>query len=47
MELVKPYVRGLSPTVLDYHPLKFVSIDPDWRSHPEPADTTLASASLR
>ena len=42
MELVKPYVRGLYPTVLDYHPLKFVSIDPDWRSHPEPADTTVA-----
>jgi len=42
MELVKPYVRGLYPTVLDYHPLKFVSIDPDWRRHPELADTTLA-----
>jgi ABC-type oligopeptide transport system substrate-binding subunit len=43
MELVKPYVRGLYPTVLDYHPLKFVSIDPDWRNHPEPADTALAA----
>lgn len=45
MELVKPYVRGLYPTVLDYHPLKFVSIDPDWREHPEPAgsDSTLAA----
>src|SRR5262249_41586932 len=44
MELVKPYVHGLSPTVLDYHPLKFVSIDPDWRHHLEPADTTLAAS---
>jgi ABC-type oligopeptide transport system substrate-binding subunit len=43
MELVKPYVRGLYPTVLDYHPLKFVSLDPDWRNHPEAADTTLAA----
>ena len=44
MELVKPYVRGLYPTVLDYHPLKFVSIDPDWRNHPEAAESTLAAA---
>jgi len=43
MELVKPYVRGLYPTVLDYHPLKFVAIDPEWREHPEPSDTTLAA----
>lgn len=35
-ELVKPYVRGLYPTTLDFHPLKFVWIDHDWRSQPTP-----------
>jgi oligopeptide transport system substrate-binding protein len=29
-ELVKPYVKGLYPTSLDEHPLKFVWIDRDW-----------------
>jgi len=43
MELVKPYVRGLYPTVLDFHPLTRVWIDHDWRSHPAPADSQLAA----
>lgn len=30
-ELVKPYVRGLHPTVLDTHPLKAVWIDTGWQ----------------
>jgi ABC-type oligopeptide transport system substrate-binding subunit len=30
-ELVKPYVRGLHPTVLDTHPLKYVRIDRSFR----------------
>ena len=29
-DLVKPYVRGLYPTALDTHSLKFVWIDHDW-----------------
>ncbi len=33
-EFVKPYVRGLYPTPLDFHPLKGVWIDHDWRTHP-------------
>lgn len=35
-ELVKPYVRGLYPNVLDVHDLKEVWIDPDWRTHENP-----------
>ena len=35
-ELVKPYVRGLYPTPLDTHPLKYVWIDHDWRTRPAP-----------
>jgi oligopeptide transport system substrate-binding protein len=36
-ELVKPYVRGIYQTALDTHPLTYVWIDRDWRSHdPEP-----------
>lgn len=35
-DMVKPYVRGLYPTTLDTHPLKFVSIDHDWRKHEVP-----------
>lgn len=30
-DLVKPYVRGIYATTLDVHPLKFVSIDHDWK----------------
>ena len=33
-ELVKPYVRGLYPTPLDTHPLKYVWIDQDWNRAP-------------
>jgi ABC-type oligopeptide transport system substrate-binding subunit len=29
-EMVKPYVRGLYPTPLDTHPLKYLWIDHDW-----------------
>ncbi len=32
-ELVKPWVRGLYQTALDYHPLKSIWIDHDWRRH--------------
>ncbi len=32
-ELVKPWVRGLHPTVLDLHPLSRVWIDRGWREH--------------
>ncbi len=39
-ELVKPYVRGLYPTVLDTHPLKAVWIDTAWRPR-EAAVTSL------
>ncbi len=35
-DLVKPYVRGIYATTLDTHPLKFVSIDHDWRKHAAP-----------
>ena len=35
-DLVKPYVRGLYPTPLDTHPLKYVWIDHDWRTRPAP-----------
>lgn len=34
-ELVKPWVRGLHPTVLDVHPLRHVWIDHDWRRNLE------------
>jgi ABC-type oligopeptide transport system substrate-binding subunit len=33
-ELVKPYVRGLYPTPLDTHPLKYVWIDRGWYRAP-------------
>jgi oligopeptide transport system substrate-binding protein len=33
-DLVKPWVRGISPTALDTHPLKSVWIDRAWRSRP-------------
>ena len=29
-EMVKPYVRGIEPTPLDVHPLKYVWIDRGW-----------------
>ena len=32
-ELVKPYVRGLYPNALDFHPLTRVWLDRDWRQH--------------
>jgi len=32
-QLVKPWVRGLHPTVLDLHPLTRVWIDRGWREH--------------
>ena len=35
-ELVKPYVRGLYPNLLDVHELKYVWIDPDWRTRETP-----------
>jgi oligopeptide transport system substrate-binding protein len=35
-ELLKPYVRGLHPTSLDVHPLKFVWIDHGWRDREMP-----------
>lgn len=35
-DLVKPYVRGIYPTTLDVHPLKFVWIEHDWRGKPAP-----------
>jgi ABC-type oligopeptide transport system substrate-binding subunit len=43
MELVKPYVRGLYPTVLDVHPLKEVWIDHDWQQS-DPAASGGATA---
>ena len=46
-ELLKPYVRGLQPTVLDFHPLKYISIDPDWRRHAALADSALATRADR
>ena len=27
----KPYVRGISPNVMDVHPLKYAWIDTKWR----------------
>jgi oligopeptide transport system substrate-binding protein len=43
-ELVKPYVRGLHPTVLDTHPLKGVWIDTGWRpGDPVVAERTAAA----
>ncbi len=38
--LIKPYVKGIYSTVLDVHPLKGVSIDPDWRSQAAAAEAT-------
>src|SRR5262249_60347726 len=35
-DLVKPYVRGIQPTALDTHPMKFVWIDRDWNRAPAP-----------
>jgi ABC-type oligopeptide transport system substrate-binding subunit len=35
-DLVKPYVRGLHPTLLDTHPLKTIWIDHDWRKPAAP-----------
>ena len=32
--LVKPYVRGMYPTLLDEHPLKGIWIDQDWSHRP-------------
>jgi ABC-type oligopeptide transport system substrate-binding subunit len=37
-ELVKPYVRGLYPNALDFHPLTRVWLDRDWRQHEPIAD---------
>ena len=42
-EMVKPYVRGLYPTVLDTHPLKHVWIDTAWR----PGDPVVAAGDGR
>ena len=42
-EFVKPYVRGLYPTALDYHPLKAVWIDHDWRQHDAAGVTAAAT----
>jgi ABC-type oligopeptide transport system substrate-binding subunit len=35
-DLVKPYVRGIHPTLLDTHPLKDVWIDHDWSQRRAP-----------
>ncbi len=35
-DLVKPYVHGIWPTMLDTHPLKGVYIDREWDRHPAP-----------
>jgi ABC-type oligopeptide transport system substrate-binding subunit len=35
-EMVKPYVKGLYTNALDTHPLKYVSIDHDWRKRAPP-----------
>jgi ABC-type oligopeptide transport system substrate-binding subunit len=35
-DLVKPYVHGIWPTMLDTHPLKGVYIDRAWNKHPTP-----------
>lgn len=35
-DLVKPWVRGITPNALDTHPLKFVWIDRGWREKPAP-----------
>jgi len=44
-ELVKPYVRGIYQTALDIHPLTYVWIDRDWRSHEaEPGAAPAAAA---
>jgi oligopeptide transport system substrate-binding protein len=41
-ELVKPYVRGIYQTALDVHPLNYVWIDRDWRSHEPESPQALA-----
>lgn len=37
-EFVKPYVRGMYPSPLDFHPLKYVWIDHDWQKHEAAGD---------
>ncbi len=43
-EFIKPYVRGIYPSALDFHLLKEVWIDHDWRAH---TDSTHAEAASR
>jgi len=47
-ELVKPYVKGWYPTALDFHPLKYISIDENWQQEPpaaaDPGATEVGSA---
>jgi ABC-type oligopeptide transport system substrate-binding subunit len=46
-ELVKPYVRGIYQTALDIHPLTYVWIDRDWRSHEAPPAPAAAAGPER
>ena len=35
--MVKPYVKGFYPNARNLHPVRFMWIDPDWRTHPDNA----------